>query len=136
AARALIIPKRHCAHPGWGAHAPRVPSSVPSPKILRCPQPRVVFVLANDARIPRISSNVMKLLLQIPLPTDQPIKRPPFPDGALCRGSLVNSVCTGRFNALENLGQRPKHCFSATVLFLHLRFKEQVNMIRHHTGDV
>src|SRR5215831_638215 len=57
--------------------------------ILRRPDPRIVFILFERARVPWVSEDVMKLLRQIPIRSNVPIKsfllpyRPCFPFSAI-----------------------------------------------------
>ena len=46
------------------------------------PNPRILLILAYDARVPGVAGDVMKLLLQVLLGADQPVKRFFFPNGS------------------------------------------------------
>ena len=72
----------------WRACRPRRPRRRP----LRCPQPRITFVLLSNSCVPGIATDILKFFVKIALRSNQSIKRFILPDWTARAGSFVDPV--------------------------------------------
>ena len=100
------------------------------------PNPGIVLVCAYHARVPWIASYVMKLLLQVLLGADQPVKRFLFPNWSCFASNSVDLVGRKRLQGVEYFGEGKEDCGSVRILLLDRRFHEEMHVVRHHADGV
>ena len=78
----------------------------------------------------------MKLFFQVGLTANQAVQGFFFPNVSRGTGGPVDVMGAGRFDALKNTTQGPEHRLPIFVLLLDLRFKKQMNVVRHDTRGI
>src|ERR1019366_4043106 len=80
------------------------------------PQPLIILRQRNNSVVPRIATNVMKLLLQVRIAAHQTVKRFVFPNVSAGHfQSFVDAMRGGRLDAVQNFAEGEKHRLAIRV---------------------
>ncbi len=102
----------------------------------QAPNPPIILIGPHHARIPRITRNVLKFLLQIALGPDQTIKRFRFPNRIAPVLDLINPIRREGFDTVRNFRKRKEYRFATAILALDRWLDEEMGVVGHHTGSV
>ncbi|KAG0506231.1 MAG: hypothetical protein Udaeo_03890 [Candidatus Udaeobacter sp.] len=99
--------------------------------IVRCPDPRIIFILFSDARIPRISQDIVELFGQVAIRPNVAVECFFLPHRSDFLLGAIDVARGKRFQGTHQLSQGPEFRFIARSFVLWPGLKQGMHMIRH-----